>query len=96
MPLPQIQNQKKNKRAFKCLDFHSSVSDLGFIKLASLKFRKRCRNAEPGLKIKRRETESGSKRQMIKGWNKTYEDMCDRAHQLDLGMKKKLRNDFSL
>ena len=50
-----------------------SVSEVGFMKLASIRFKKR---------------EGHNKKTMLKDWTKTYEDMCHRAQQLELAIKE--------
>ena len=51
-----------------------SVSEVGFMKLASIRFKKK---------------EFGhNKKTMLKDWTKTYEDMCHRAQQLELAIKE--------
>ena len=53
-----------------------SMSDVGLIKLASLKFRRKNETVYGG---------GAKKKDMIKNWNRTYVDMCDRAQKLELG-----------
>ena len=51
-----------------------SVSEVGLMKLASIRFKKK---------------ESGhNKKTMLKDWTKTYEDMCDRAQKLEQAIKE--------
>jgi len=54
-----------------------SLSDVGMVKIASLKFRK---NGQGRSIVVNRKT-------MIKDWNKTYVDMCNRAQKLELAIK---------
>lgn len=51
-----------------------SVSEIGLMKLASIKFKKKERNQD--------------KKTMFKDWTKTYEDMCDRAQKLEQAIKE--------
>ena len=64
-------NKHPNKKLIR------SLSDLGMVKLASLKFRKNGQGR----------SQAASKKTMIKDWYKTYEDMCDRAQKLELAIK---------
>ena len=51
-----------------------SVSEIGLMKLASIRFKKK-------------ETDH-NKKTMFKDWTKTYEDMCDRAQKLEQAIKE--------
>ena len=53
----------------------TSVSDLGFVHMASIKFK--------GKEKKK----NLRKKDMIKNWQQNYEEMCDRAQKLDLAIK---------
>ena len=54
-----------------------SVSDLGFVHMASIKFRGKEKKRTPSIK----------KKDLIKNWQQNYEEMCDRAQKLDLAIK---------
>ena len=51
-----------------------SVSEIGFMKLASIRFKKK--------------ENDHNKKTMFKDWTKTYEDMCDRAQKLEQAIKE--------
>ena len=55
----------------------SSVSDLGFVHMASIKFRDK----------EKRRNRSARKKDLVKNWQQNYEEMCERAQKLDLAIK---------
>ena len=54
-----------------------SVSEVGLVHMASIKFRGK----------EKRKNQSVKKKDMIKNWQQNYEEMCDRAQKLDLAIK---------
>ena len=54
-----------------------SLSDLGLVHMASIKFRGKEKRRNPSVK----------KKDLIKNWQQNYEEMCDRAQKLDLAIK---------
>ena len=54
-----------------------SVSEVGFVHMASVKFRGK----------EKRKNHSVKKKDLIKNWQQNYEEMCDRAQKLDLAIK---------
>ena len=77
-------NISEQQESFEHQRQQHSVSDLGFAKLASLRFKRKSSKEK-----KRRKS-------LMKDWSRTYEDMCDRAQKLDLAIKQAQTEELQL
>ena len=78
--LPKEQDTKE-KSSSEPRNSIGTLSDLGFVQLASVKFRgKEKRKYSSDKKLKK-------KKDLIKDWQQSYDEMCDRAQKLDLAIK---------
>ena len=78
--LPKEQDTKE-KSSSEPRNSIGTLSDLGFVQLASVKFRgKEKRKYSSDKKLKK-------KKNLIKDWQQSYDEMCDRAQKLDLAIK---------
>jgi hypothetical protein len=60
-----------------------SISDVGYVRIAALKFKKRSQA-------------SLTKKEMVKDWNKNYEGMCHRAQKLELAIEIAEKEDLAV
>lgn len=77
--LPKEQ-ERKEKSSIEPRKEIGSLSDAGFVHLATVKFKGKEKRKPTEKKIKK-------KKDLIKNWQQNYDEMCDRAQKLDLAIK---------
>ena len=78
-PLPK-ESERQEKTSVEPRKEIGSLSDVGLVQLATVKFKCKEKRKPTEKKIKK-------KKDLIKNWQQNYHEMCDRAQQLDLAIK---------
>lgn len=78
-PLPK-EPERQEKTSVEPRKEIGSLSDVGLVQLATVKFKCKEKRKPTEKKIKK-------KKDLIKNWQQNYHEMCDRAQQLDLAIK---------
>ena len=79
----ELRQQKQTKVNQNKRKLISSISDVGYVRIAALKFKKRSQA-------------SLNKKEMVKDWNKNYEGMCHRAQKLELAIEIAEKEDLAV